>query len=341
MKRIFCVILCAALLSSLSPFDSFGKSPLTLENPQGHLGAISFEKEDVIEKISEYYGITDRALLEEKYTYFRLKGESVGSLVAALTDCGLQFPDPDDPDGNGKYLQTVYVIDNALWVEFKPGMYGFYDEIDVNELFPELEIESVRYCYSEIREEYPDHDWFPEQYSEETFCLQCVLYLKTHDAENLINALEYLRRLDFLDFAVLDYYNFTEYCSIVVGDVNGDGKFNSKDVIALMKILVGRNEKCNIKLADLNSDRKVNSRDVTLMMKVLVKKLDDGNSSAACKLAGHIFRYEYATEVVHNAYSDSPHCVQNKYLIISCCRDGCGYIEKILISSKRITTCHG
>ena len=64
------------------------------------------------------------------------------------------------------------------------------------------------------------------------------------------------------------------------GDVNADGKINSKDVIALMKAIVSNNY--TLSTADVNGDKKVNSRDVIALMKMIVGvapgtgKLDTG-----------------------------------------------------------------
>lgn len=55
------------------------------------------------------------------------------------------------------------------------------------------------------------------------------------------------------------------------GDVNGDGKINAKDVVTLMKVIVGAPVKTfNEAVADINSDGKYNAKDVTALMKLLV-----------------------------------------------------------------------
>lgn len=57
----------------------------------------------------------------------------------------------------------------------------------------------------------------------------------------------------------------------VKGDVNGDGKINAQDVIALMRYLVGWTDvTIDPELADYNSDGKLNNRDVYLMLKDIV-----------------------------------------------------------------------
>ena len=58
---------------------------------------------------------------------------------------------------------------------------------------------------------------------------------------------------------------------VKLGDANGDGKINSKDVVALMKAIVGVEVKGYTKeAADMNNDGKVNSKDVVALMKYIV-----------------------------------------------------------------------
>lgn len=58
----------------------------------------------------------------------------------------------------------------------------------------------------------------------------------------------------------------------LAGDVNGDGKFNAKDVSALMTFLVGSAPAAFVaSAADVDGDGKVNSKDVTVLMKFLVR----------------------------------------------------------------------
>ena len=61
------------------------------------------------------------------------------------------------------------------------------------------------------------------------------------------------------------------------GDVTGDGKLNAKDVIALMKYIVGAApDGFDESAADVNGDGKVNSKDVVALMKLLVAEDDTG-----------------------------------------------------------------
>ena len=55
-----------------------------------------------------------------------------------------------------------------------------------------------------------------------------------------------------------------------IGDVNGDGKINAKDVTAIMKYLAVGAMVDHV-LADINGDGKVNAKDVTALMKKLTK----------------------------------------------------------------------
>ena len=55
------------------------------------------------------------------------------------------------------------------------------------------------------------------------------------------------------------------------GDVNGDGSLNAKDVVAIMKFLVGKTpDKWNESAADYNGDGSVNAKDVVKLMKDIV-----------------------------------------------------------------------
>ena len=57
----------------------------------------------------------------------------------------------------------------------------------------------------------------------------------------------------------------------VKGDVDGDGKVNAQDVIAIMRYLVGwRDVTIDLELADYNSDGKLNNRDVYMILKDIV-----------------------------------------------------------------------
>ena len=53
------------------------------------------------------------------------------------------------------------------------------------------------------------------------------------------------------------------------GDINGDGKINSKDVTRLRKIVLGA-EKDVLGAANINGDAKVNSKDVTRLRKCVL-----------------------------------------------------------------------
>ena len=55
------------------------------------------------------------------------------------------------------------------------------------------------------------------------------------------------------------------------GDVNGDGSINARDVVAIMRYLVGVNDDVFLKgCADYNSDGTINARDVLLIMMAIV-----------------------------------------------------------------------
>ena len=60
-----------------------------------------------------------------------------------------------------------------------------------------------------------------------------------------------------------------------------------------------------------------------------------------CTLFGHNLTTSYVSEVTHNVYTTSPKCVKKTYEVIPCTRSSCDYFEKNLISSARISSCHG
>lgn len=64
-------------------------------------------------------------------------------------------------------------------------------------------------------------------------------------------------------------------------------------------------------------------------------------SNILCTLFGHSIKTATAVEVTHNAYTTSPKCLQKTYRVETCERTNCDYFVKTLISSKRISTCHG
>ena len=54
----------------------------------------------------------------------------------------------------------------------------------------------------------------------------------------------------------------------LIGDINGDGKVNSKDLTRLMKIIAGVGGE-SAENVDINGDGKVNSKDLTRLMKII------------------------------------------------------------------------
>ena len=64
------------------------------------------------------------------------------------------------------------------------------------------------------------------------------------------------------------------------GDINGDGKLNARDVIALMKMIVGfDNTGVDRDDADINGDGELNARDVIALMKQLLSGTSPGESA--------------------------------------------------------------
>lgn len=61
-----------------------------------------------------------------------------------------------------------------------------------------------------------------------------------------------------------------DYAYDIMGDVNGDGKVNSRDVTAVMKHIINPKTTINESQADFNRDGKVNSRDLIELMKAVL-----------------------------------------------------------------------
>ncbi len=53
------------------------------------------------------------------------------------------------------------------------------------------------------------------------------------------------------------------------GDINGDGKVNTKDLTRLMKYINHEDVECTEKALDVNGDGKVNTKDLTRLMKYI------------------------------------------------------------------------
>ena len=65
------------------------------------------------------------------------------------------------------------------------------------------------------------------------------------------------------------------------------------------------------------------------------------NTPLMCILFGHSTETVIAYETIHNVYTTSPKCVENKYSLEHCTRSNCDYIQSTLIYSHRIAYCHG
>ena len=57
--------------------------------------------------------------------------------------------------------------------------------------------------------------------------------------------------------------------TVTPGDLNGDGKLNSRDVIAMLKLVISPNPEVS-DVTDLNGDGKLNARDVIALMKLVL-----------------------------------------------------------------------
>ena len=77
----------------------------------------------------------------------------------------------------------------------------------------------------------------------------------------------------------LEYINGVFIKNIQYGDVNGDGRINSKDIIYIQRYLAGWEmpKDMNVRNADVNGDGKVTEADVVLLRKYLASWYEDAN----------------------------------------------------------------
>ena len=129
----------------------------------------------------------------------------------------------------------------------------------------------------------PEYE-FPQPYTGSEFVMGYVYYLQLRLSSKTAESLAYLTE-DLIELNYGKIHGFTvngddviitlqiaiEPDEMVIGDVNGDGKLNAKDVTALMKYLVGVSPyPFFLANADFNNDGKVNAKDVTSLMKFLI-----------------------------------------------------------------------
>ena len=181
-----------------------------------------------------------------------------------------------------------------------------------------------------------------------------TLTMRHSGLDSLISAAEKLEEIDAVTFYTYQTVVWIKSDSlgipdplspiITLGDLNGNGVVDARDVVELMKYVVNKTASQTLnKSADINCDKKINSRDIVLLMKKVLggSTVTSSRISTLCALLGHDLSASYATEIVHRVHAASPHCEKRTYLVISCGHDGCDYIEKILTSTTRIASCHG
>ena len=99
-----------------------------------------------------------------------------------------------------------------------------------------------------------------------------LILLKIDFGEKALNdAMAALRNLYFVETVFPNYTNYELDDDLeLICDINNDGKENARDVICIMKYLVGEDVDIVLKKADFNGDGKVNAKDVIDMMKYIV-----------------------------------------------------------------------
>ena len=122
---------------------------------------------------------------------------------------------------------------------------------------------------------------FPEQYTDDEFVMGHVYYLqlsispRTYSLDNIIESdieLNLGRIHTFTkngDNVVISIEFAIEPPEFRLGDVNGDGKVNARDVTAIMKAIIS-GAVLPLDRADINNDGKINARDVVALMKLII-----------------------------------------------------------------------
>ena len=64
--------------------------------------------------------------------------------------------------------------------------------------------------------------------------------------------------------------------AVLVGDANGDGKVNNKDVTTLFRYVSGINTECFTENCDVNGDRSVDNKDTVVLFRKLSGKTGTG-----------------------------------------------------------------
>ena len=65
------------------------------------------------------------------------------------------------------------------------------------------------------------------------------------------------------------YTDTKEVDATILGDANGDGSFNARDIALMQRYVAGWEVEIDLKAADINGDGKVNARDIALAQRLL------------------------------------------------------------------------
>ena len=123
------------------------------------------------------------------------------------------------------------------------------------------------------------------------------LTLRQSGLESLASAAGKLEEIDAVTYYTYQTVFWISYDiydpatrDLTLGDLNGNGVADARDVIALMKYIINDERSKSIEnQADMNCDGKVNSRDVVLLMKKILggTKVTSNKISTLCILCGH------------------------------------------------------
>ena len=193
---------------------------------------------------------------------------------------------------------------NVVEVTFKAGYLSVFAEPDWENILPGIDFVSVEntayptpghYGWDKFVATHGASDFLPDDYSDETYEYTALItFFAANEREDNYDPAQLWRydeaefratvlKLEALDYVkevgIVENSNFgvesrdfgidaaKEYTS---GDVNGDGKVNAKDVLAIMRYVTSpENANVDLEVSDFNRDGKINSRDAVGIMKLV------------------------------------------------------------------------
>ena len=193
---------------------------------------------------------------------------------------------------------------NVIEVTFKAGYLSVLAEPDWEAILPGIDFIDVQntayptpghYGWERFVETHGASSFLPDDYSDETYEYTATINLfATNEREDnydpaqlwrydeavfratvaKLEALDYVKEVSIIENTTfgVESKDFgidpaKEYTS---GDVNGDGKLNAKDVLAILRYCISQDANgIDLTIADFNQDGKINSRDAVGIMKLV------------------------------------------------------------------------